>query len=114
MLLLSARWLEGRGIEGARWSEGQGVEGVRWSEGRGVEGARWSGVGRSRARGRTSGIWGRDVEGGGSGTEVGGGVEGVGGAEGGQHDGAKPKFTTIRVSRRRGYSSYTRYIIGIG
>jgi hypothetical protein len=27
---------------------------------------------------------------------------------------AQKKFTVIRVSRRRGYSPYTRYIIGIG
>jgi hypothetical protein len=34
--------------------------------------------------------------------------------EDGQPDGAKANFTAIRVSRRRGYSPYTRYIIGIG
>jgi hypothetical protein len=47
-----------------------------------------------------------------------GGVEGGGGEGGGgevgQHDGAKPNVTTIRVSRRRGYSPYTWYIFGIG
>jgi hypothetical protein len=43
----------------------------------------------------------------------GGGVEG-GGAEVGQPNGVKKNFTVIRVSRRRGYSPYTRYIIGIG
>jgi hypothetical protein len=31
MLLLSVRWSEGRGVEGARWSEGRGIEGARWS-----------------------------------------------------------------------------------
>jgi hypothetical protein len=39
-----------------------------------------------------------------------GGVKGGGGVEGGkigQPDGAKPNFTAIRVSRRRGYSAYT-------
>jgi hypothetical protein len=41
------------------------------------------------------------------------GIEG-GGAEVGQLDGVKPNFTAIRVSRRWGYSPYTRYIIGIG
>jgi hypothetical protein len=51
--------------------------------------------------------------GGGGGAEGGGGVEG-GGAKVGQPDGAKQNFTVIRVSRRRGYSPYTRYIIGIG
>jgi hypothetical protein len=57
-----------------------------------------------------------EVEGGGvegGGTEGGGGVEG-GGAEVGQPDGAQKNFTVVRVSRRRGYSPYTRYIIGIG
>jgi hypothetical protein len=112
-----------RGIEGTRWSEGWGVEGTRWSEGRGVEGTWWSGVGRPGARGRALGIWGRGVEGGGGGaelgsgveggggggTELGGGVEGGGGTEVGQPDGAKLNFTTIRVSRRWGYSPYTRY-----
>jgi hypothetical protein len=76
--------------------------------GRGVEGAWWSGVGRPGAKGRASGIWGRNVEGGG------GGVEGGGGTEVGQPDGAKPNFTAIRVLRRWGYSPYTWYIIGIG
>jgi hypothetical protein len=45
------------------------------------------------------------------------GVEGGGGTEGekhGQPDGANQNFTTIRVSRQRGYSSYTQYVIGIG
>jgi hypothetical protein len=46
------------------------------------------------------------------GIEGGGGVEG-GGAEVGQPNDAKPNFTMIRVLRRRGYSPYTRYIIGI-
>jgi hypothetical protein len=44
-------------------------------------------------------------------------VEGGGGAEGGklgQPDAANQNFTTIRVSRQRGYSPYTRYVIGIG
>jgi hypothetical protein len=45
--------------------------------------------------------------------EGGGGVEG-GSAEVGQPDGAQKKITVVRVSRRRGYSPYTRYIIGIG
>jgi hypothetical protein len=45
--------------------------------------------------------------------EGGGGVEG-GDAEVGQPDGTKKFFTVIRVSRRRGYSPYTQYIIGIG
>jgi hypothetical protein len=85
-----------------------------------------SGVGRPGAGGRASGIWGRgvegggvgaevgaSVEGGGSGAEVGGGVEG-GGVEVGQPDGTKPNFTAIRVSRRRGYSPYTRYNFCIG
>jgi hypothetical protein len=44
---------------------------------------------------------------------LGGGIEG-GGAEVGQPDGAKSNFTAIRVSRRWGYSPYTRYIFGIG
>jgi hypothetical protein len=72
-----------------------------------------SGVKRPGARGRASGIWGRGVEGGGGGAEVGDNIEGGGGAEVGQSDGTKPNFTVIRVSRRRGYSPYTRYIIGI-
>jgi hypothetical protein len=42
-----------------------------------------------------------------------GGFEG-GGAEVRQPDGAKPNFIAIRVSRRWGYSPYTRYIFGIG
>jgi hypothetical protein len=67
-----------------------------------------SGVGRSGARGRASGIWGRDKEGGG------GGIEGGGSVEVGKPDGAKLNFTAIRVSCRRGYSPYTWYIIGIG
>jgi hypothetical protein len=61
-------------------------------------------------------VEGGSVEGGGGveggGAEGGSGVEG-GGAEVGQPDGAKENFTVIRVSCRRGYSSYTRYIIGI-
>jgi hypothetical protein len=84
--------------------------------GRAVVGRRGeeSGVKRSGARGRASGIWGRGVEGGGGGAEVGGNIEGGGGAEVGQPDDAKPNFTVISISRRRGYSPYTRYIIGIG
>jgi hypothetical protein len=56
-----------------------------------------------------------EVEGGGAegGVDGGGGVEG-GGAEVGQPDGAQIFFTVVRVSRRRGYSPYTWYIIGIG
>jgi hypothetical protein len=83
-----------------------------------------SGVRQSGTGGQASGIWGRGIEGGGGGTEVGGGVEGGdtevgsgvegGGAEVGQPDGTKPNFTVIRVSRRRGYSPYTWYIFGIG
>jgi hypothetical protein len=56
-----------------------------------------------------TGVEGGDVEGGGV---EGGRVEG-GGAKVGQPDGAKPNFTAIRVSRRRGYSLYIRYISGI-
>jgi hypothetical protein len=59
--------------------------------------------------GRASGIWGCGMEGGGSGAEVGGGINGGGDAEVGQPDGAKPNFTMIRVLRRWGYSPYTRY-----
>jgi hypothetical protein len=63
-----------------------------------------------------SGIEGGSVDGGGA--KVGGGVE-VGGVEGGgvevgQPDSAKPNFTVIRVSRRQGYSPYTRYMFCIG
>jgi hypothetical protein len=68
-----------------------------------------------------SGIEGGSVDGGGA--KVGGGVE-VGGVEGGgveggcvevgQSDSAKPNFTVIRVSRRQGYSPYTRYMFCIG
>jgi hypothetical protein len=43
-----------------------------------------------------------------------GGVEGGGGAEVGQSDGAKQNFTVIRVLRQRGYSPYTRGIFSIG
>jgi hypothetical protein len=42
------------------------------------------------------------------------GIEGGGGAEGGklgQPNGANQNFTVIRVSRRWGYSPYTRYVI---
>jgi hypothetical protein len=46
------------------------------------------------------GVKGGGLEGGG------GGIEG-GGAKVGQPNGAKPNFTVIRVSRRRGYSPYT-------
>jgi hypothetical protein len=115
---------------------GGGQRDVTGVEGQGVEGTRWPGVGVG-AKSRASGIWGRGVKGGDGGTEVGGGVEGGGGgaeveggveggsgveggcSEGGstkvgQPDGAKPYFATIRVSRRRGYSPYTRYIFGIG
>jgi hypothetical protein len=45
------------------------------------------------------------------------GIEGGGSAEGGklgQPNGTNQNFTVIGVSRRRGYSPYTRYIIGIG
>jgi hypothetical protein len=73
-----------------------------------------SGVRRPGARGRALGIWGHGMEGGGGGAEIGSGVEGAGGAKGGQPDGAKLNFTVIRVLRWRGYSSYTRYIISIG
>jgi hypothetical protein len=78
----------------------------------------------------------RGIEGGGGGAEVGGGVEGGGGsievgggvkggsveigggiegggAEVGQRDGVKSNFTMVRVSHRRGYSPYTRYIFSI-
>jgi hypothetical protein len=123
---------------GKQWAWGQ--RDVTGAEGQGVEGARWSGIGvrvgaKSRASGgrelgAASGIWGRGaerggaevssgVEGGEGDAEVGGGGEGGGGsaevdgAEVGQPDGAKPNFTVIRVSRRRGYSPYTRYIFGI-
>jgi hypothetical protein len=54
----------------------------------------------------------RDEVGDGDGIEGGCDVEG-GDIEVGQPDDAKPNFTVIRVSRRRGYSPYTRYIIGI-
>jgi hypothetical protein len=43
-------------------------------------------------------------------------VEGGDGAEGrklGQPDGANQNFTAIKVLRQRGYSPYTRYVIGI-
>jgi hypothetical protein len=55
-----------------------------------------------------------EVEGGGAegGVEGGGGIEG-GDTEVGQPDGTQKNFTVVRVSRRRGYSLYTRYIIGI-
>jgi hypothetical protein len=60
----------------------------------------------------------RDIEEGSGGAEGGGsGVKGGGGVEGGkigQPDDTKPNFTAIRVSRWRGYSPYTRYIISIG
>jgi hypothetical protein len=45
------------------------------------------------------------------------GIEGGGDIEGGklgQPNGANQNFTVIRVSRRWGYSPYTRYVIGIG
>jgi hypothetical protein len=48
------------------------------------------------------------------GVEGGGGSVEGGGAEVGQPGGLKPNFTMIRVSRRQGYSPYTRYIFGIG
>jgi hypothetical protein len=70
---------------------------------------------RSPEKGGSGGVEvGGDVEGGGGIIEGGGGVEGGGGAELGQPDGAKWNFTAIRVSRRRGYSPYTRDIFGIG
>jgi hypothetical protein len=64
------------------------------------------------------GVEGGGTEGGG-GIEGGGDIKGGGGVEGGgvevgQPDGAKKNFTVIRVSHLRGYSPYTRYIIGIG
>jgi hypothetical protein len=45
------------------------------------------------------------------------GIEGGGSTEGeklGQPNGTNQNFTVIRVSRRWGYSPYTRYVIGIG
>jgi hypothetical protein len=81
----------------------------------------WWGQRRSRGwgwrrrgiEGGGGGTKGGGIEGGSAGAEVGSGIEG-GGAEVGQPDGVKPNFTVIRVSRRRGYSPYTRYIFCIG
>jgi hypothetical protein len=110
------------GLGGRGTSPGQRAEASRARGGQASESGRR--VGRPGVGGQASGIWGRGIEGGGGGTEVGGGVEGGdtevgsgvegGGAEVGQPDGTKPNFTVIRVSRRRGYSPYTWYIFGIG
>jgi hypothetical protein len=100
MLLLSnGPRRRGHTVVGGPRHRGRAVVGRRGEE---------SGVGRPGARGRASWIWGHGMEGGDD------GVEGAGGAEGGQPNGAKANFTAIRVSHRRGYSSYTWYIIGIG
>jgi hypothetical protein len=87
--------------------------GQRRSQGRGwrwrlcdVEGGGGGTKGGGVEGGGGSADVGSGIEGGG--VEVGGGVGG-GGAEVGQPDGAKPNFTAIRVSRRRGYSPYTRF-----
>jgi hypothetical protein len=82
-----------------------------WRQGSGMMTGALSAASRPKAGSKMGLARWRSVEGGERGTEGGGGTEG---GKLGQSDGANQNFTVIRVSHRRGYSPYTRYVIGIG
>jgi hypothetical protein len=119
-VVVETKWLGGQGDVAPAWSSGGSDE---LNELHGSWARRSTDVEKSTTllelgaravaqRGSSEEAEDGGVEGGG-GSGEGGGVEG-GGTEVGQPDGKKPNFTVIRVSRRWGYSPYTRYIFGIG